>query len=162
MAQTLSEPPRLRLAVLLVVGALAAGGALWLGDHRSAVRDSGILIAILMGTYFVCWSWALFQYLRWRDRRPTVAAARPTYPDELEGTIYGLAPGGEYRVMQPFTDYYGNEFKGGELLRFRERHFLPYDGGHTIVFDERPLYLQETRNEAILAHFSEYIARIER
>ncbi|MFL7869324.1 MAG: DUF3601 domain-containing protein [Anaerolineales bacterium] len=71
--------------------------------------------------------------------------------------MYGLIPGRQYQVIQPFTDFYGNAFEGGEILRFRERHFLPYDGGHTLVFDERSLYLQEEKNQDILENFSEYI-----
>jgi hypothetical protein len=91
-----------------------------------------------------------------------VAAVGQTNRDEVDRTIYGLVRGGEYRVMQSFTDYYGNQFQRGELLRFKERHFLPYEGGHTILFEERPLYLQESENSAILANLSEYIAPIER
>jgi len=49
----------------------------------------------------------------------------------------------------------------GEHLRFKERHFLPYHGGHTIVFDQRPLYLQEEANASILENFSDYIARVD-
>ena len=91
-----------------------------------------------------------------------MALVRPTYQDELQGTVYGLVPGGEYRVIQSFTDYYANQFERGEVLRFKERHFLPYHGGHTIVFDEKSLYLQESDNEELLANFSDYIERIER
>jgi hypothetical protein len=91
-----------------------------------------------------------------------MAAVREASAPELDGTVYGLIGGGEYRVMQSFTDYYGNQFQRGEMLRFKGRHFMPYHGGHTIVFEGRSLYLQETENKAILANFSEYIARIER
>jgi hypothetical protein len=58
------------------------------------------------------------------------------------------------------TDYYGSAFKQGEVLRFKEQHFLPYHGGHTIVFDERSLYLQEEENADILAHFSSYVMKV--
>jgi len=85
-----------------------------------------------------------------------------SYNEELAGTIYGLIPGAAYRVIQSFTDYYGNNFQQGELLHFRERHFLPYHGGHTIVFEGKPLYLQENENEELIANFSDYIERIER
>ena len=85
-----------------------------------------------------------------------------SYNEELAGTIYGLIPGAAYRVVQSFTDCYGNEFQSGEVLHFRERHFLPYHGGHTIVFEGKPLYLQESENEELIANFSDYIERIER
>jgi hypothetical protein len=81
----------------------------------------------------------------------------PPDPD-VEGTVYGLLPGREYRVLKSFKDYYGNAFERGERLRFKERHFLPYHGGYTIVFEEKALYLQEDQNREILDHFSEYIA----
>jgi hypothetical protein len=80
--------------------------------------------------------------------------------EALKGTVYGLVQGAEYQVVQTFTDHYGNEFRRGEHLRFKERHFLPYHGGHTIVFDQRPLYLQEEANAPILENFSDYIARV--
>lgn len=162
MARTPKDQPWALLSVLLVVGFTSAAVALWLVDHRRIVANSEIIIAALMGTFFVCWSWALLRYLRWRDRRRAVAVVRPTYPDELEGTVYGLVPGGHYRVIQTFTDCYANLFQRGELLRFKERHFLPYHGGHTIVFDQKALYLQESENEDLLANFSNYIERIER
>ena len=57
-------------------------------------------------------------------------------------------------------DYYGNSFKQGDVLRFRERHFLPYHGGHTVIFEERALYLQEKVNAEILDNFSEYIIKV--
>jgi hypothetical protein len=77
---------------------------------------------------------------------------------DLEGTVYGLIPGRQYRVVKLFTDFYGNLFQPGELLRFKERHFLPYHGGHTLIFVERSLYLQEDTNRGILENFSEYLA----
>ena len=97
-------------------------------------------------------------YLRWKERRTLVTGVTPMDREELKGTVYGLVQGAEYQVMQTFTDYYNNQFQRGELLRFKERHFLPYHGGHTIIFEQRPLYLQEEENAAILSNFSEYIA----
>ncbi|HYW74517.1 MAG TPA: DUF3601 domain-containing protein [Pyrinomonadaceae bacterium] len=81
---------------------------------------------------------------------------------ESDETVYNLIPGSEYRVRQSFRDYYGNEFREGELLRFKERHFLPYHGGHTIIFDARTLYLQEEANQDILDRFSQFVSRSER
>jgi len=82
-------------------------------------------------------------------------------PKLLEGTLYGLVQGVEYQVIQTFTDYYQNQFQQGELLRFKERHYLPYHGGHTIVFDQRSLYLQDDENAAIISNFAEYVRRID-
>ena len=78
----------------------------------------------------------------------------------LTGTVYGLLPEREYQVMKSFTDHYGNAFEQGERLRFKQHQFLPYHGGHTVVFDGKTLYLQEDQNSEILDHFSEYIALI--
>ncbi len=82
--------------------------------------------------------------------------------EALKGTVHALVPGAEYQVMQTFTDCNQGQFLRGERLRFKDRHFLPYHGGHTIVFEERTLYLQEEENAAILANFSAYVSPVER
>jgi hypothetical protein len=87
-------------------------------------------------------------------------AGNRTIDPNLAGTVYGLEPGIVYEVKQAFTDYHGNQFQQGERLCFKERHFLPYHGGHTIVFAERSIYLQETENAEFLGNFSQYIARV--
>lgn len=148
------------LSLLVAVGALAALLAFSLLPYQSEVPNWGILIAILLGAFFVSWTWALMVYLRWRGSQSLGAPLTDMDRQALEGTVYGLVQGAEYRVMQTFTDYYNNAFQSGELLSFKERHFLPYHGGHTIIFDQRSLYLQEEENAAILANFSEYIARV--
>ncbi|HEX7296028.1 MAG TPA: hypothetical protein VF251_09775 [Pyrinomonadaceae bacterium] len=56
--------PWIRLLVLLAIGALAA-----LSIFMALAFQNGILIAILFGTFFISWTWALFVYLRWRDKR---------------------------------------------------------------------------------------------
>ena len=81
--------------------------------------------------------------------------------EALKRTVYGLVQGAKYEVVQTFTDYYRNQFQRGEVLHFKERHYLPYHSGHTIIFEERPLYLQDEENDEILSHFSEYITRVE-
>jgi Domain of unknown function (DUF3601) len=149
------------LSVLLSVGAVAALSTFILLSYQGDLPNWGVLIAILVVTYFISWTWALMLYLRWRDKRTLGTPVTAMYSEELKGTVYGLMPGAEYQVMQTFTDYYKNEFQRGERLRFKERHFLPYHGGHTIIFDQRPLYLQEEENAAILSDFSEYISRVE-
>jgi len=161
MNQSYRQAPFAILLLLLIIGAGAIVLAFWLFDHRLAMLGTWNMIAMLFGVFFVSYTWALFKYLRWRDRRRSaiIRTAEPPRPD-LNGTVYGMISGREYRVMKSFTDYYGNSFQRNELLRFKERHFLPYDGGHTIIFDERSLYLQEDRNQEILENFSEYIAQV--
>jgi hypothetical protein len=63
-----------------------------------------------------------------------------------------------YVVNIMFTDFYGNVFSPGELLTYVERHFLPYHGGHTIVFKERNIYLQEEENQDIIDRFADYLS----
>ncbi|HEX8749116.1 MAG TPA: hypothetical protein VF717_18210 [Pyrinomonadaceae bacterium] len=75
--------------------------------------------------------------------------------------IYSLEEGTTYVVRRGFRDFYGNVFTPGELLTYVERHFLPYDGGHTIVFKERSIYLQEEVNTEIIDSFADYLARPE-
>ena len=161
MVDTNSKFPWARLSVLLGVGAVAALSALSLLGHQGEVSNWGIVLAILLVTYFLCWTWALFVYLRWRDRGSLATPVTAMDREALRGTVYGLVQGAEYQVMQTFTDYYNNQFQRGELLRFKERHFLPYHGGHTIMFDKRSLYLQEDENATILSNFSAYIAPFE-
>jgi hypothetical protein len=156
------KPPCVSVLFLLLLGAGATAIALWLIDHRQAVPNSGIIIAALIIVFFVSCSRAFLRYLRWRDQGRVATRSVPFMPDPaLEGTVYGMRPGHEYEVMKSFTDHYGNLFEQGERLRFQQRHFLPYHGGHTIVFDGRTLYLQEDQNREILDNFSEYLALVE-
>jgi hypothetical protein len=122
----------------------------------------GIFIAVLFGLFFVSGTWALFQILGRRDRTRAAHAVRatPIPQPASEGTVYGMTPGSRYRVMKSFTDCYGGSFQEGEILQFKERHFLPYHGGHTIIFAERSLYLQEDESREILGSFSEYLAQV--
>ena len=75
--------------------------------------------------------------------------------------IYTLKKGATYLVNNMFTDFYGNVFSPGEMLTYVERHFLPYDGGHTIVFKEHNIYLQEEVNQEIIDRFAYYLSHVE-
>ncbi|GAB4567576.1 MAG: hypothetical protein Fur0017_08730 [Anaerolineales bacterium] len=142
---------------LFLIGALAAATALWFLDSGSLTYALGS-----MGAFFILSLWAFIRLLQWRDqRRAQLHSQGPVAPKPgMEGTLYGLVPGAEYRVIQDFTDYYGNSFKQGETLRFTTRHFLPYHGGHTLVFGEKQIFLQEDQNKNILDNFKDYIERI--
>jgi hypothetical protein len=158
MKSSSRQIPCISIAFLLFIGAAAVVLAFWLVDHHQALPNSGVFITAFIVAFFISFTWALLKFLRWRDgKRATAFVAKPApVRADLEGTVYGLIPGNEYRVIQSFTDYYGNSFEQNELLRFKERHFLPYDGGHTIMFDGRTLYLQEERNSEILENFAKY------
>jgi len=75
--------------------------------------------------------------------------------------IYTLVEGATYVVNKKFTDFYRSEFLPGERLIYAERHFVPYHGGHTIVFKDRNLYLQENQNQDIIDRFAEYLSRVD-
>lgn len=155
------------ILLLTLVGTCAAGAALWLEWHKSAIPESRYVIAGLMVAFFVSLTSALFLYLARRDQArrfaATVVSNQIDHADdssgshEMEGvSIYGLAVGQCYEVRQDFIDYYGNRFEAGEHLTFRQRHFLPYHGGHTVVFAEKVLYLQEEQNRQIVDEFWQY------
>lgn len=71
---------------------------------------------------------------------PIIEAARV-----LKGrlTLYRFRKGRSYRVIQDFADFYNNRFTTGELLEFEEQHFLPYEGGHTLVFRTRSMWVAD-------------------
>lgn len=73
-------------------------------------------------------------------------------------SVYELEPGIVYIVLKPFFDHHGGAFAAGDLLTFESRHFLPYHGGHTIIFREKGLYLQEDDQAEILDNLVNYLA----
>lgn len=161
MNQSNRRLPCVSVLFLLFIGACVIALGFWLIDHRLAIPNSNVAIAVLAGVFFVSFTWAFLRYLQWRGKGRSEVMSVPLQSNpDLEGTVYGMIPGRDYQVMKSFTDHYGNAFEQGERLRFKQRHFLPYHGGHTIVFEERALYLQEEQNQEILDHFSEYIALI--
>lgn len=72
---------------------------------------------------------------------------------------FGFVGGATYVVRKDFCDFYNQPFAQGEKLTFVERHFLPYHGGHTIVIEQRKLYLQEGMNGDILRSLDAYLSR---
>jgi hypothetical protein len=72
-------------------------------------------------------------------------------------SIYTLEKGVVYTVTKSFRDYQNNAFSEGERLTFVGQEFLPYHGGHTIMFKERNLYLQEDINRDFIDSFHEYL-----
>jgi len=72
-------------------------------------------------------------------------------------TVYDLEDGRKYVILRAFTDYQGQQFDPGTVLTFRSRHFLPYEGGHTVMFTEKWMYLQEELQAEILDNFGDYV-----
>lgn len=58
-------------------------------------------------------------------------------------TVWDFRPGMLIRVKQGFRDFDGQEIAEGETLRFREKTFFHYDGGHTLYFEEKTIRLAE-------------------
>jgi|GEM_PF-2782924 len=77
-------------------------------------------------------------------------------------TVYQLESGVIYRVTTGFADYHRGQFAPGELLTFGTRHFLPYHGGHTLVFRERSIYLQEEENAELVNELGRFLVVHER
>lgn len=73
-------------------------------------------------------------------------------------SVLDLQPGSTYTVLREICDYYGNVFQVGEKLTFTARHYLPYDGGHTLVFADRGMYLQQNEHAAILSALGDFLA----
>jgi len=67
------------------------------------------------------------------------------------GGVNDLRKGRRYVVARGFTDCHGGRFEAGERLTFRRHDYLPYHGGHTLVFDERTVYLQDEENADVLS-----------
>jgi len=70
--------------------------------------------------------------------------------------VYDLRVDGVYDVVKGCKDHYGNEFQAGTRLTFAQRHFLPYEGGHTVVFREATVYIQE--DDELYAQFADHFA----
>ena len=156
-----SSPHPFLTFLLILIGMIAIGYSYWTVENGSLTST-----VIAMGVFFLSFLGGFIRILQWRDfnnaQRFQAKPAKVKIPSPgLEGTIYGLEEGNRYQVINSFTDFYGNEFEKGEELHFQTRHFLPYDGGHTIIFENRRLYLQEYKNKAILDNFSKYIIKIE-
>lgn len=146
--------------ILLCIGLSAFALALWVFGRYPAL--TGTVIIALYGVLFTLVTWSLFRFIRWRDERRALPNLRPEVPrPELDRTIFGLIPGQGYKVIQDITDHHGNSFHQNETLRFKERHFLPYHGGHTVIFDQRTLYLQEEQNSDLVNNFSVYLVRVD-
>ncbi len=160
MNQVPRKTPIVILLVLICLGLGSIAFAFWLIDHRQEIANSGIALAISLAVFFLSSTGAFLLSLSRRGKSKMSTPLTALSPQTLEGTIYGMIPGSQYQVIRSFTDYYGNSFEQGEILRFWQRYFLPYEGGHTIVFEERSLYLQEEKNQEIVDHFSEYIVQI--
>lgn len=71
--------------------------------------------------------------------------------------VYGLKPGASYRVVREIEDYHGNVFPAGMELSFVQRHYLPYHGGHTVVFRPKTMYLQDEENADVLNRLENYL-----
>jgi len=58
-------------------------------------------------------------------------------------SVRDFRPGMLIRVLQSFRDFDGQEVVAGETLRFLERRYFHYDGGHTLQFEGKTIRLAE-------------------
>lgn len=75
-------------------------------------------------------------------------------------SIHRLQPGKSYRVLRPFTDYQGTTFEAGSVMTFQGQNFLPYEGGYTLSFQPRSIYLQEESQAEILENADAYFEQV--
>jgi len=50
--------------------------------------------------------------------------------------IRELQKGTQYQLLKDIVDFHDQSFSEGQRLIFQERHFLPHDDGHTLVFSQ--------------------------
>jgi hypothetical protein len=68
-----------------------------------------------------------------------------------------LEPGVVYIVRQLFTDYRGCTFEPGRLLTYEGRSYFAYHGGHTLIFRETTIALQEDEQIEILGSLGDFL-----
>jgi Domain of unknown function (DUF3601) len=153
------------LAILCFAIALASVSfAFAHADRVAAAGGFGPIVAALV-SFLVFGIVGFFLLLRLRDaRKPALASGVPREPylpeSGLAAGVYGLIPGAKYRVIRPITDCYGASFEAGEELTFVSRDYLPYHGGHTLVFRPRTMYLQDDENAGVLHALDTYLANV--
>jgi hypothetical protein len=78
-------------------------------------------------------------------------------------TAVELTPGQSYMVAAPFTDYDGAIHPIGEIWRFVQKNFLPYEDGLTLHIEingKRASIRLQWRDETqgkIIDNFSDYV-----
>ncbi|MEO8029138.1 MAG: hypothetical protein ABI823_21840 [Bryobacteraceae bacterium] len=75
----------------------------------------------------------------------TVSDALPTVPPTPlpQISVWDLFPGLTIRIVRAFVDFDGDEISEGEVLHVTSRDYFPYDGGHTLHFEEKVIRLAE-------------------
>lgn len=150
--------PRARTAFLLLLAVAVAAASIELLEHPVFVPNGGPIAAVLMGVALVLMGVAFFDVLG--QRAPAAAAAAgpvPTPPPPGPPTIYTLRIGRTYRVRRAFEDHYRERFEVDELLTYRDRSFIPYHGGHTLMFVERGMWLQEDDQRPLIDAFDDFL-----
>jgi hypothetical protein len=144
-----------RTALLATLGVGVVGIAFLLEEHPTALAHGGPLSAALLGGGLVLLVAAVFDLVLGRSKPVTRVVVEPRPAGPL--TLHGLRIGRTYRMRRAVDDFYANHFAPDELLTFRELHVSPPDGGYTLVFAERGMFLQEERNRDVIDAFAEYL-----
>jgi hypothetical protein len=144
------------MTVLVILGTIVVVMGFQLLDDPAVAPNGGVLAAGFVGGGLVLLGAGFFDYLALRPPPPRpMPIIPPTPPGPL--TLHGLRIGRTYRVRRAFDDHEHNHFEAGELLTFRDQSFVPYHGGYTLGFVERPMFLQETENRDVIDAFGEHL-----
>lgn len=157
---------RLLAAAFCGFFATCAGAFVWLHADRVASLgpDGERTMSIMAVTAILGYAAALILFASWRGSRTAVivehlnpGANEETMRLGLKAGVYGLHPGETYRVIREIRDYHGGIFPVGTELTFVQRNYLPYHGGHTVVFRPRPMYLQDETDADVLNDLESYL-----
>ena len=114
-----------------------------------------VLGVLLIG--LLLWSVVLWRVLKRRNPPVPATGGAPPMPADAPA-LYRMWPGRVYEVQQDFTDDARQTFARGERLVFRQRHFLPYHDGHTLMFDGRVVQLQGDAQRELIEDWDAYMA----
>jgi hypothetical protein len=149
--------PRPRSAFLALLGIAVAIAAIELVDHPALVPNGGPIAAVLIGIALVLLGVGFIDVMGHARQSAPPPGPVPTPPPAGPPTIYTLRIGRTYRVRRAFEDHYREPFAVDELLTYRDRSFIPYHGGHTLMFVERGMWLQEDDQRPIIDAFDDYL-----
>lgn len=151
MKQTKHPGRAFKILIGFASGVAVGASGMWFitYPHVDAVPVYGG--AILLCVAFVLLTWTFLQVLANNNHvdQPN-RSVQPSSGTLPLLSLYELERGRCYRVRRDFVDFYGNHFVESEQITFRERHYLPYTGGHTLVFEQKSIFLQEDENYQII------------
>jgi hypothetical protein len=155
----------LAAALCLLTGSASALFVFAHLDHAAHLGPKGpLILGAAMLAFLLLFTTGFVLSFSRRDGRRAAStmkghaqASKLTQRFGLKAGVYGLVPGTAYRVIRLIKDCHGSDFAVGEELTFAHRDYLPYHGGHTIVFRQRAMYLQDEVNADLLNALDAYL-----